>query len=255
MSNDFLAEIKKDEPQYDTVSLTLPDLTIIEWLQAGRSLVAMKNSINWWLGDWLVYGENKFGDEIYNYLNHDLAYKTILTIKKVCRAFPPDKRKGELSFSHHAVIAYIKDDEERFKYLDVAIEEKLSKDMLLHRVREDMHKVLGGNKYKRLCFVSAPYSDNPERGVELSILAGKFLKSRFVPISPILLFKDLFDNGNEYDEVIAFCKIVIRKVEYVCFVKDIYLSNGQRIELNYAKLLNKQIIFIDAEEFSENKQL
>ena len=69
------------------------------------------------------------------------------------------------------------------------------------------------------------------------------------------MFKDLFDNGDEYDIIIKGCLKIIGSCPHILIVLDGEISNGQKIELEFAKKKKKDIIYIEAEDLkgtSEN---
>jgi hypothetical protein len=41
------------------------NLSYERWLEIGVELAAMTDSCQWWIGDWLLHGRAKFGDEKY----------------------------------------------------------------------------------------------------------------------------------------------------------------------------------------------
>ena len=58
------------------------------------------------IGDLLVLGENKFGEQILDYMDaFDYSAHSIQNIKSVARAIPPSRRRENLSWSHHAAVA------------------------------------------------------------------------------------------------------------------------------------------------------
>ncbi|KKK78867.1 hypothetical protein LCGC14_2839210, partial [marine sediment metagenome] len=48
---------------YEEGRLNLPSgVSFDEWMKVGRTLSDMANSTPWWVGDWLLAGEQKFGE-------------------------------------------------------------------------------------------------------------------------------------------------------------------------------------------------
>lgn len=93
---------------FTETSWKLPkDLPIMEWVEAGRTLQRMNRAVNWWIGDWIAYGQRSYGD--IKKLIEDPAwagpsYKTCLNAATVCRFFETSRRRELLDFSHHAEI-------------------------------------------------------------------------------------------------------------------------------------------------------
>jgi hypothetical protein len=60
----------------------------------------------WWLGDWLVYGENRFPDRYKSAIEETiLSYKTLRNYAWVARRFSASRRRDTLSLHHHAEVA------------------------------------------------------------------------------------------------------------------------------------------------------
>ncbi|WTL59988.1 LmbU family transcriptional regulator [Nocardia sp. NBC_01499] len=77
-----------------------------EWTQAGRRLTDAHNSSAWCLGDWLVYGQNRYESRYRTAINEaGLDYQTLRNYAWVARKFPIDRRRENLSFQHHAEVA------------------------------------------------------------------------------------------------------------------------------------------------------
>ena len=84
-------------------SLTLPeDLEYEEWETLKWDLQQVYGAIQWWLGDWLRYGERNFS-ETYPQAVEQLDYErnTIWNISYVSGAIESSLRSEDLSWSHH----------------------------------------------------------------------------------------------------------------------------------------------------------
>lgn len=101
---------------------------------------------------------------------------------------------------------------------------------------------------KTIVFISVPYSQNPKRGEELSLMAGMFIRHiGKTPFSPVFNFQRFADNGNEYDAVIEDCLVMLRRCdEVLCIEEEGCLSHGQNIEFTEALKLNKPIVKVTA---------
>ena len=81
----------------------------------------------WWRGDFYNYMEDRFPDDYTQLVEEDLtANQTIANNQSVCRQYAPGERRVELSFSHHAVVAYMDDHAQRARMLTLAIDNKWS---------------------------------------------------------------------------------------------------------------------------------
>jgi N6-adenosine-specific RNA methylase IME4 len=84
------------------------DMSLEEWLAAGEVLGKFERSVQWWLGDWWVYGEHRYGDRTAIVTAPEWvgpSLKTCKNVGSVCRAFERSRRRDLLSFSHHAEVA------------------------------------------------------------------------------------------------------------------------------------------------------
>ncbi|MFF9900996.1 LmbU family transcriptional regulator [Streptomyces longispororuber] len=114
-------------------------LTFDSWRHIGCNLTMISNSSGWWLGDWLVYGENRFPERYRVVLDETtLDYKTLRNYAWVARRFPPSRRRETLSLQHHAEVAALpKADQDR--WLKQAEREKWS----TRRLRKELRQTQG----------------------------------------------------------------------------------------------------------------
>jgi hypothetical protein len=105
------------------------------WLTLGRQLYIVADSSAWWLGDWLVFGQHRFPDRYEQAIaGSSLNYQTLRNYAWVARKFPPELRRAELSFQHHAEVAALPEGE-RARWLDRAQEGRWSRSELRRRLR------------------------------------------------------------------------------------------------------------------------
>lgn len=116
------------------VGYDLPgNLDFDRWRSIGSTLQSIHRAINWWVGDWLLYGERHFGDEAYQAVRDQITEilgrsdESIRQAIWVAQQFPPDQRRRDLRWSHHREVLIAKlPRDERYALLDVAVTEKLS---------------------------------------------------------------------------------------------------------------------------------
>lgn len=99
-----------------------------QWVNIGRTIGEIDNSVNWWVGDWLLTGERKWGSR-YLQAVHVLGWneQRLMDTAYVARNVPPAQRKANLSWSHHKAIApYSDEPEKQEEYLTTAEAEGLS---------------------------------------------------------------------------------------------------------------------------------
>jgi hypothetical protein len=83
------------------------------WVRVGRRISEISNASSWWLGDWLVYGQDAYGERYRAAVEATgLDYKTLRNYAWVARRFPPPRRRVALSLQHHAEVASLPDVEQ-----------------------------------------------------------------------------------------------------------------------------------------------
>jgi hypothetical protein len=81
-------------------------LTFDAWVRAGRQISKMSSASVWWLGDWLLYGQQAFGQRYRSAVEMTgFDYKTLRNYAWVARKFEVSRRRDTLSFQHHAEVA------------------------------------------------------------------------------------------------------------------------------------------------------
>ena len=68
------------------------DLTPVEWQTIGAALMYMEQRCGWWVGDWWVYGEQKYGDLTNLATAIGRAPKTLHNKASVARQVEPSRR-------------------------------------------------------------------------------------------------------------------------------------------------------------------
>jgi hypothetical protein len=83
-----------------------PGLSFEEWKTTGLRLCEFSSASAWWLGDWLLYGEETYGKRYEEALKlTPLRYQTLRNYAWVARRFPLSCRRDAVSFQHHAEVA------------------------------------------------------------------------------------------------------------------------------------------------------
>lgn len=90
-----------------STGLLLPeDLPYERWLSIGDTLKRMEKSVQWWIGDWLRFGERKYGEMYSQALEiTGLEYGSLANMKFVAERVESSLRNENLSWSHHVEIA------------------------------------------------------------------------------------------------------------------------------------------------------
>ncbi len=112
------------------------ELTFEEWHNLGLQLVPIAKSIGFIVGDWINYGESRYGEKYDEALKRTgLSYKTLQEYSYVARRVEMSVRTDNLDFHHHKLVAKCKDPEAQRKWLDTAVKENLS----VARLRKSMN--------------------------------------------------------------------------------------------------------------------
>ncbi len=126
-----------------TVGLDLPDdLSFEQWNGIGAALQGVGRSVQWWIGDWLRYGERRYG-EMYAQAIEETgrSYDNLRTAKAVAERIQFDRRRSNLSFGHHAEVAFRDDADE---LLDLAEQRDFSvRDLRAEVSRRKAAKAIG----------------------------------------------------------------------------------------------------------------
>lgn len=119
------------------VGLDLPDtITFEEWQAVGESLQGVNRSLQWWLGDWVRFGERKWGEKYTQAIEvSGKDYDTIAGAKRIADRFDFTRRRVNLSWSHHAEVAALPVDAAD-RFLDLAEEEGWSRNELRRHVNK-----------------------------------------------------------------------------------------------------------------------
>jgi hypothetical protein len=120
-------ETNKPRVQLGVVSwIPVANMAYPEWVAAGRRIGAMGRASNWWVGDWIRYGTERWGEKylaaarMTGYDVHSLR-----NMAYVASRFELSLRRDNLTWSHHALLAALGKDEQ-CHWLDRATDERLS---------------------------------------------------------------------------------------------------------------------------------
>jgi hypothetical protein len=96
------------------VGLRIPEgLSFVGWERAGQQISRVVDSAAWCLGDWLVWGQQRYADRYRHAVARvGLDYQTLRNYAWVARRFELFRRRVELSFQHHAEVASMPPDQQ-----------------------------------------------------------------------------------------------------------------------------------------------
>jgi len=106
-----------------------------EWIAIGNTLQQVGASLNWWIGDWLNYGESKWG-EMYAQAVETTGwdYDRLRHSKYVASRVQFGLRNPNLTWTHHKEIAHLERDEQA-AWLNRAAVDSLSTRALREAIR------------------------------------------------------------------------------------------------------------------------
>ena len=119
------------------LALNLPaHQSFADWRDIGAQLCGRAKAINWLIGDWLIAGVERYGEQARDAANalFRADVERLHPIVQTCRAFPGEERRAALSFGHHAAVATI-DHDEAARLLEEAERDRLTVAALKARAR------------------------------------------------------------------------------------------------------------------------
>jgi hypothetical protein len=105
------------------------------WSGFGERVGSIVGASAWWIGDWMVFGHWEYGKKYEEAIERTgLAYQTLVNLRNVAESVDFNRRRLDLSFSHHEAVAALEPiDQERL--LERALREGLSVMALRDAVR------------------------------------------------------------------------------------------------------------------------
>lgn len=102
------------------------DIGLDEWSAVGRRFGEIGRCSQWWLGDWIRYGNARFGER-YSRAAKLTGYdaQSLMNMVYVASRFEISRRRENLSWSHHAALAAL-DVAEQEHWLSRAVADRLS---------------------------------------------------------------------------------------------------------------------------------
>lgn len=98
------------------------DLDVNEWARLGRNLGVMSRGNQWWIGDWIRYGDTRYGEK-YSRASKLTGYdvQTLTNYVYVATRFADiTRRREKLSWSHHEAVAAL-DPDQQDNWLTLAV--------------------------------------------------------------------------------------------------------------------------------------
>ena len=129
------ALIPEGKGEVTTSSMILkPGISFEEWQLIGDQLGGIAKGVMFWIGDWLVFGEEQYGEKYAQAMEiTGYSYRTVKQAKYIAKKFPPKKRDERLTFTHYTAVAG-EETEKAVEMLTFAAEHELTvEDLKVHR--------------------------------------------------------------------------------------------------------------------------
>jgi hypothetical protein len=114
-----------------------PLLPYEAWRAVGARIGTYSSASAWWLGDWLIFGQTKYGRRYKEAVAvTGLEYQTLRNYAVVARRFAPCRRREALTFHHHAELCALPDSDQE-RWLDLAVTHGWSRTELRRQLRPE----------------------------------------------------------------------------------------------------------------------
>jgi hypothetical protein len=115
-----------------------PDgLTFEQWEEIGRTLSSIGKAVQWWIGDWIRYGEREYGEKYTQALDETgYDYQTLRNMVYVAERVDLSRRRDNLSWTHHAEIASLPPEQQ-----EVWLNRAQSKELSTRELRASLREV------------------------------------------------------------------------------------------------------------------
>ncbi len=123
--NNRLTDVSTDKFEAHELGLVIKGKpTVSDWVEYGKKLRRVETSLNWIIGDYLVYGEFKYGEKYAQILDESMM-NSWKVYHWVAKHVAPERREKKLSWTHHRLIASLPP-VYQIKMLEKAVKEKLN---------------------------------------------------------------------------------------------------------------------------------
>jgi len=134
-----LTPLQTSKAQLTPQGLVLADgLDYYEWEAIGQTLQAIELCIQMAIGDWLVYGDHRYGEtytQAVRITGKDAG--TLANYQSVANAIPPSLRGENLTYEHYRFAARLPEIEQRREYLAAAVSNDWSARELDRQIKHD----------------------------------------------------------------------------------------------------------------------
>jgi len=123
------------------VSLEIvPGLKFDHWERIGRILSLAEKGVQWWIGDWIRYGEHEYGEKYAQAIEATgLEGKTLRNYVFVAEHVEMSRRRDNVDFSTHAEVAALPPEDQE-EILEKAASENLTRRLVRREARKVRRK-------------------------------------------------------------------------------------------------------------------
>lgn len=144
-----LVDRKYFEPTPTALTIK-PGMPFEAWESLGTALWQVIRSAQWYIGEWINYGEREYGEKYSQALDQTrYTYGTLRQYSYVARNVHPSIRIDNLSFAHHQKVAHLKPEQQKH-WLKLASME----DWPVHRLAEEIKGEAEKEEFELYCFIS-----------------------------------------------------------------------------------------------------
>lgn len=177
-------------------------------------LTEAANSFSWIKADVLLALSEKYGNQSLEKVSVDIGEprSTVVNYVRTARAFPPEKREPSISFSHHFQASFADSYDEhrgsfstenRFNWLETAIEKNLSTRDIRDEIQEEKQKSLPGGGLPDICAMCKKNGVDVEKYVFFVPNSGRAGdKFKLHQKCYFKLLKFIADNGTEEADIV-----------------------------------------------------
>ena len=174
------------------------EMTFEEWEGIGLQLQLMHGSVGFWIADWYLFGERKYGEAKAMAASLDMDYGTFRDYLWVARTIELSRRRDNVSFTSHKEIASAPKDKQD-DLLDKADKENLSKTEVRGLVKDaqrqqkidEFKKLSNGYNDKDIQIFNEKFQDYAKKIEDNSV--DLILTDPPYPIEFLPLWQDMFE--------------------------------------------------------------
>lgn len=166
-----------------------PGEAFADWEALGHILARIERASQFWVADWVNYGEGMFGEKASQVIDAT-GWKlgTIQQYARVAAKIPPERRIPAMSFSHHREVADLQDPSKQRWWLERA----RVQDWSAHRLRLELNESKAADAPeggKQTLWLLVEFSDLAARDAVRSRLEGENLRCLYGEERPAVAAK------------------------------------------------------------------